>query len=73
MRWYEVWSDESYREPSFLILAKTEEDVFVVKDPKENHKMVFLTGEYEKAKSRLTEEGYILVTGRMDTQSKGTG
>lgn len=69
MKWYEVWADESYQDPSFLTLALTDENVFVVKDPKENHKMVFLTTEYDKAKSRLLEEGYIMVSGRMKCSS----
>ncbi len=65
MKWYEVWSDESFDEPYLLVLGKTVRGEIVVIDPKEHNKVVFRSNDYDEAKLWLLEDEYTLVDGRM--------
>lgn len=65
MQWYEVWSDESFDEPYLLVLKKSKDGEIIIIDPKENHKIVYRSKDYDDAKLWLLEDEYTLVDGRM--------
>lgn len=65
MKWYEVWSDESFDIPYILILGQfADKTEIIVMDPKDNA-IVFQSSDYNKARLWLLEDEYTLVDGRM--------
>ena len=65
MDWYEVWADHSTDAPYLLIVAPGTAGTYVVIDPKEGDKRIFVALSYEEVKLWLLEDEYTRVEGRM--------
>ena len=67
--WYEVWADGSLATPYVLLVLpdRNGNGGVVVRDPKEDMKVVYAGQNYENAKEWLLEDEYTRVEGRVQS------